>query len=36
VRLKTFLALAEELGTTPHYLIFGPERPSTTVRRRVG
>jgi DNA-binding XRE family transcriptional regulator len=36
VRLKTFLALAEELGTTPHYLIFGPERPSTTVRRRAG
>jgi DNA-binding XRE family transcriptional regulator len=36
VRLRTFLALAEELGTTPHYLIFGPERPNTSVKRRAG
>jgi DNA-binding XRE family transcriptional regulator len=36
IRLKTFLALVEELGTKPHYLIFGPERPNTTIKRRAG
>jgi DNA-binding XRE family transcriptional regulator len=33
VRLKTFLALCEELGTSPQYLIFGPEQPQS---RRLG
>lgn len=34
IRLKTFLALVDELGTTPQYLIFGAERPAS--RRRSG
>lgn len=34
IKLKTFLQLCEELGTTPHYLIFGPERSSVAQRRR--
>jgi DNA-binding XRE family transcriptional regulator len=36
VRLKTFLALVEELGTTPHYLIFGPDNRSHAQKRRTG
>jgi DNA-binding XRE family transcriptional regulator len=27
IRLKTFLALCEEFGTTPQYLAFGPDQP---------
>jgi putative transcriptional regulator len=33
IRLRTFLALCEELGTNPQYLIFGPERPGAARRR---
>jgi DNA-binding XRE family transcriptional regulator len=33
IRLKTFLTLCEELGTSPQYLIFGPERPGAARRR---
>ncbi len=33
IRLKTFLALCDELGTSPHYLIFGPDPPRATRRR---
>ncbi len=34
IRLKTFLMLCEQLGTTPHYLIFGAQtRP---IRRIAG
>lgn len=34
IKLQTFLALCEELGTTPHYLIFGPERQPLQSRRK--
>lgn len=27
IKLKTFYALVDELGTTPEYLMFGPDRP---------
>jgi transcriptional regulator with XRE-family HTH domain len=33
VRLRTFLALCEELSTSPHYLIFGPGQQSAGKRR---
>jgi transcriptional regulator with XRE-family HTH domain len=36
VKLQTFLTLCEELGTNPHYLIFGPDHPGQASRRRSG
>ena len=34
IKLETFLRLCEELGTVPHYLIFGPGKQPTTGRRQ--
>lgn len=34
--LKTFLALCDELATTPHYLIFGADHRTVQQRRRQG
>lgn len=34
IKLETFLKLCEELGTVPHYLIFGPGKQPTTGRRQ--
>jgi DNA-binding XRE family transcriptional regulator len=36
VRLKTFLALVEELGTTYQYLLFGPKQQAPSPKRRTG
>jgi DNA-binding XRE family transcriptional regulator len=36
IRLKTFLALVDLLGTKPEYLIFGPEKPGQAAKRRMG
>jgi DNA-binding Xre family transcriptional regulator len=34
IKLETFLRLCEELGTVPHYLIFGPGKHSPQGRRQ--
>lgn len=34
VKLETFLTLCSELGTNPHYLIFGPSTPGHPTKRR--
>lgn len=34
IKLETFLRLCEELGTAPHYLIFGPGKQPSTGRRQ--
>lgn len=34
IKLETFLKLCEELGTVPHYLIFGPGKHSNPGRRQ--
>lgn len=36
IKLKTFLALCDVLGTTPQYLIWGPERTAPPPSRRTG
>jgi transcriptional regulator with XRE-family HTH domain len=33
IRLKSFLALCDELSTNPHYLLFGPSHQSASKRR---
>ena len=27
IKLEVFLSLVDALGTSPHYLVFGPEKP---------
>lgn len=34
IKLGTFLALCDELGTVPHYLIFGPGKQPSQGRRQ--
>lgn len=34
IKLQTFLSLCSELATTPHYLIWGPAKPSPAPSRR--